>query len=268
MTTIDGPAPLELVALAAQSRILYTGVCLEGGPGRVFGGQVLAQAMCAVSQTIDDRRPIHSLHASFVGPAAPGIPLEYGTEVIKSGRAFDVVEFRARQSGKVTLVGFTSAHEGEPSVGFSQAAPAVLDAEELPRSSFTPAGANPTVRSYFDRRYLPSSSESAEQNVWVRTRRHVDSDSRVVHSALLAYAVDFLLTRSAHVRLPKLPSLGASLDHSMWFHRGFRIDEWLLISNRVVSFSDSRSLCLCSVFERSGLLVASASQEALIRSNP
>ncbi|MCU1557823.1 MAG: acyl-CoA thioesterase [Microbacteriaceae bacterium] len=260
--------PLELIALQRVGDGQFTGSCLEGVSGRVFGGQVLAQAVRAVSHSIGDRRPVHSFHASFVRPANPTVVLDYGTEVIKSGRSLDVVEFRARQSGRVMLFGFASAHEPEPSIGAGLTMPAVVGPDDLPSSDFAPVGSNPVVRSPFDRRYVPTAPGDRTEDVWVRTRRRVASDSAIDHTALLAYAVDFLLTRAAHVALPVIPTIGASLDHAMWFHQPFRIDEWLLVSSSMVAFSDSRSLCTCSVFDRRGVLVATASQEALIREAP
>ena len=264
----DGPLPLELIALQRQGDGRFSGACLEGAIGRVFGGQVLAQAVRAVSFAIGDRRPVHSFHASFVRPALPTKTLDYSTEVVKSGRSLDVVDFRARQSGRVMMLGFASAHEPEPSIDAGPDMPAVAGPEELPSSDFAPPGTNAAVRAPFDRRYIPAESGSRTENVWVRTRARVDSEAGIDHTALLAYAVDFLLTRAAHVALPEISDVGASLDHAMWFHRPFRIDEWLLISNTMTVFSDSRSLCTCSVFDRSGEVVASATQEALIRSDP
>jgi acyl-CoA thioesterase-2 len=263
-----GPSALDLIALEREGEGRFSGISLEGAIGRVFGGQMLAQAIRAVSHSIGDRRPVHSFHASFVRPALPTVALDYSTEVIKSGRSLDVVDFRARQSGRVMLLGFASAHEPEPSREAGPTMPLVVGPDELPSSDFAPRGTNAAVRAPFDRRYVPSAPGSRTQDVWVRTRGRVESDCPIDHMALLTYAVDFLLTRAAHVALPEISVVGASLDHAMWFHRPFRIDEWLLISNTMVAFSDSRSLCTCSVFDRSGEVVASATQEALIRADP
>lgn len=258
--------PLGLLSLEDLGSRSFSGSCVEGAIGRVFGGHVLAQALRAASFAIDDRRPIHSLHASFIRPASPAQPLVYTTEVLKSGRSLDVIEFRAKQSSRVMLAGFASAHEPEPSIQVGLPMPDVVGPDELRAIDSSPSGTNSAVRAPFELRYLATKPGVDSVELWLKTRAEVPSDAAIVHTALLAYAVDFLVTRSAHVAVPSIPLVGASLDHAMWFHRPFRIDEWLFISSSMIAYSDSRSLCTCQVFDRAGNLVATATQEALIRS--
>jgi acyl-CoA thioesterase-2 len=244
----------------------FSGMCIDGAIGRVFGGQALAQALRAVSLATDDRRPIHSIHAAFIGAASSTSPMLYTTDIVKSGRSLDVIGFRASQADRTMLYGFASTHAPEPTMSMSDRMPSVPGPDDVSESDQTPDGTNPAVRSPFELRSLTTPSDPARQEVWIRSRVKVDSDAQIDHAALLTYAVDFLVTRAAHARLPpSISLLGASLDHAMWFHRPFRIDEWLLVSSSMSSYSDSRSLCDCQVFDADGSLVATAIQEALIR---
>ena len=167
------------------------------------------------------------------------------------------------------LYGFATTHTVEATLEVADPMPDVAGPDDVAETDRTPPGTNPSVRAPFELRYLATSGQAAREDVWIRSRAPVDSDAQVDHAALLAYAVDFLVTRSAHAGLPPSISLvGASLDHAMWFHRPFRVDDWLLVSSVMSSYADSRSLCSCRVFDLTGALVASATQEALIRANP
>lgn len=267
--------PMRLLSLEDEGDGRYVGVCEDGTIGRVFGGQALAQALRAASLAVSDARPAHSLHAYFVSPGRAGDPIDYFVEPIKSGRSIDVADVRSRQHGRTLLSAMVSFHNGEPSDRFQLAMPGVTPPTALTSSRYVPPGTNPSVRAPFDIRYASSRTDgrlpraAAEINSWVRTRAEIASDRQIDHSALLTYAIDFLLTRAAHVALgDRSPHIGASLDHSMWFHRPFRCDEWLLVSSEGISFAGSRSLCTANVFTRDGELVATASQEALIRMPP
>lgn len=259
--------PLGLLQLERLGPRQYAGNCIDGAVGRVFGGHTLAQAVRAASLAIDDRRPIHSFHATFLRPGSSATPMIYSTEILKKGRSLDVVGFRAEQSSSLMLFGFASAQAPEPSVHSAISMPSVADPESLAASAFAPTGTSSSVRAPFDRRYLPSPPGFLGKQLWVKSHSEVASASAIDHTALLAYVVDFLVTRAAHVAMPTLPQVGASLDHAMWFHRPFRVDEWLFVSSEMTTFSDSRSLCTCHVFDRDGTLVATATQEALIRSS-
>ncbi len=259
--------PLELLAVHEIERGRYTGVCIDGAIGRVFGGHALAQAVRAASICVGDRRPVNAVHVSFVRPAVPSEPLLYFTDVVKSGRSLDVVSVRAEQLGAVTLVGFVTTHETETSVEFADPAPPAPDPGGIPASDYLPQGTSPGVRAPFELRYLPPFPTGvAREDVWIRSRARVGSERQADHAALLSYAIDFLVTRSAYPGLPEdLVLRGASLDHAMWFHRPFRIDDWLLVSSSCSVFAGSRSLATSRIFDMNGRLVATATQEALIR---
>lgn len=259
--------PLDLLSLDPVEPGVFCGRCIDGAIGRVFGGHVLAQAIIAASSVTDHRRPINAVHVSFVRPAVTADDLVYRTDIAKSGRALDVVPVRAEQNGSTTLLGFVTTHDPEPSVEYADVMPEVEGPDSLTESDYRPQGTNPGVRAPFELRYAPARGAGVpREEVWIRSRAAVRSDRQVEHAALLAYAVDFLVTRAAYPGMP--PSLalrGASLDHAMWFHRPFRVDEWLLVASSCSTYAGSRSLSTCQVFDTPGRLVASASQEALIR---
>jgi acyl-CoA thioesterase-2 len=267
--------PLQLISVNERGPGQFFGSSIDGAIGRVFGGQALAQAVRAASHVVADKRPVSSLHAYFVSPASSSMDLNYSTNVIKSGRSLDVVSVTAEQAGRVLLAALVSTHSPEESVEFQLSMPPLPDPETRVRSGYIPPGTNPAVRAPFDLRYIndgdskAEGAEGARVDVWIRTRHAVRSDAAIDHTALLVYAVDFLVTRAAHAGLPKsLPMAGASLDHAMWFHRPFRIDDWLFVSSAGLTFADARSLSTCHVFNRNGDLVATATQEALIRPRP
>jgi len=265
--------PTTLIEVTETSPGLYTGHCIDGLNGRVFGGQSLGQALRAASMALDDARPPNSIHCYFVAPGASSDPVTYRTQVVKRGRSLDIVEVNASQGSRTLLTGHASFHEPEPSLQFQPLMPAVPPPHALPPSKYFPAGTNEFVRRPFDVRYVDdrfhgeSGPMEPIQDVWIRTLRPVGSDRWVDHAALLAFAVDFLVSRASHLPLRGGDALdvGASLDHAMWFHRSFRADMWLLVCNVGVTYAGARAMSQCSVFDLDGALVASASQEALIR---
>jgi acyl-CoA thioesterase-2 len=271
----EGPDPLGLIRLDAVDELRFSGMCIDGRIGRVFGGQTLAQALRATSLALSETRAPNSLHAYFISPGRSDAPVEFAVAPIKSGRSLDVADVRAEQDGRTLLSAIVSFHGVEESIEFQVAMPDVPPPEDLESSVYRPPHTNPAVRAPFDIRYPPSTTAAgasrapAQVLTWIRTHAPVRSDAPVDHAALLAHAVDFLLTRAAHVALDDAPAhIGASLDHAMWFHRPFRMDEWLMVSSEALTFAGSRSLCTAHIFMRDGRLVATASQEALIRDMP
>jgi acyl-CoA thioesterase-2 len=260
--------PLELLTVEEDGPGTFTGMSLEGKYGRAFGGSVLAHALRAATRAVGDVRAVESIHASFVSPADPSVPVTYRTEVIKSGRALDVAGVRAVQGDRTVFYGFVTCHDAEATIEFGDRAPDVPSPDDLDSTHFVPRGTNGGVRSPFDRRPvpLPPGARRAREDHWIRSHAPVHSDNPNDHAALLAYASDFLVSRAAHAGMPgEAIVIGASLDHAMWFHRPFRIDDWLLISSTASIYTGSRSLSTSQIFDRSGALVATATQEALIR---
>ena len=249
----------------------FRGRCLTGATGRLFGGQVLAQALHAVGLYVGADRPPHSLHAYFLRPGSVGQPVVYTVTTMKVGRSLSAGRVDARQGEHVILTAQASFHAPEASPEFQITIPSVPAPDQLSRSDYFPAGTNPLVRAPFDIRYAhaaPISEKVAEprQDVWFRAV-DVLPDLPLLHACALVYAIDLTLTRTVHMALRDLPlpRLGASLDHSMWFHRPLRADGWMLFSQRATTYAGGRSLARGEVFDPAGQLVASAVQEALIR---
>jgi acyl-CoA thioesterase-2 len=235
---------------------------------------VLAQSLRVASHETGDRHAPNSLHAYFIGPGDPAVDVDYTGEVLKAGRSLDLVSVRARQGERTILALTASFHVGEASEQFEESPPKVPAPGDLPGSDYVPPRTNPAVRAPFEVRYTDDRFRDSDPphpephtNVWIRMREPVRSDSAVDHASLLAYAVDFLMTRAAHLPLRRdgRRLSGSSLDHAMWFHRPFRVDEWLLVSSSGVSFAGSRALAACRIFNEQGHLIASAGQEALLR---
>lgn len=278
---MTSPAPIDgdpgaLTRVERLDQHTFSARCLDGASGRIFGGQSLAQAMQAASMALDHRRPPNSLHIYFVAPGRPDEEVVYTTEVVKRGQAIDIVLVTAHQGTRTILSGHASFHEPEGSTDFQPAMPDAPLPHTLPESDYVPDGTNRLVRRPFDVRYVDerfrdeSGPQAPLQDVWIRTRRPVASDLAIDHAALLVFAVDFLVSHTSHMPLrgDNAPGVGASLDHGMWFHRTFRADEWLLVSNLGISYAGARALSQCTVFDMNGTLVATATQEALIRPHP
>ena len=269
--TADVPSLLSLLEVQSTSSLAYRGSCLAGAPGRIFGGQVLAQALFAAGMQLGSDRAPHSLHAYFLRPGDPSVPVDYVVTPLKTGRTRSTARVDAHQYDRAILTALVSFHASEESPDLQVGMPGVTGPDELMSSSYAPPGSNPSVRAPVDIRYTDAAATSEEpappqQQVWFRSRDRLP-DEVFVHACALAYATDLTLTRTAHMPLRAYSArrIGASLDHSMWFHRELRMDGWLLFVQHATSYARSRSLSHGLVFDPEGRLVASASQEALIR---
>ena len=262
---------LDLLTVAPAGPGRWTGECLEGSHGRIFGGQVLAQAMSAAAAACGTDRPLHAVHASFLRPGDPATPVTYTVTPLKTGRALTVLRADAGQADRMLLTATVSFHDPEDSPDLQLPPPAVPAPDTLARSDYAPPGTNADVRRVFDIRYtddapLLDTPAEPQQAVWFRADSPLPA-AGAVHACALAYAIDLTLTRTAHMPLKRYPAnrIGASLDHSMWFHRPARADDWLLFAQRSTTYAASRALSHAHLFDTAGRLVASAAQEALIR---
>jgi acyl-CoA thioesterase-2 len=249
----------------------FEGRCLTGAHGRIFGGQVAAQALRAAALSVPRDRDAHSLHSCFVRPGDPALPVGYDVTTVREGRALSTCRVDALQEGRVIFTCLVSFHLPEPGPDYQDDAPEVAGPEELVESGYVPPGTNGDVRAPVEFRYVDPVATSevpapAEQLTWLRSRTGLGDDPSV-HAAALTFASDLTLPRTAHMplRRPGTTRVGASLDHSMWFHRPFRADAWLLFAQRSTIYAGSRALSHGEFFDRDGVLVASASQESLIR---
>lgn len=278
---------IELLSLERLEDNLFRGQSRDIGTKYVFGGQVLGQALSAAQATLDsvqDVRAAHSLHAYFLRAGDIEHPIVYDVDRTRDGGSFSVRRVTAIQHGKpifVLAASFQVHEEGAehqvpmPQVPMPEdvAAPAPLSAEALAKlpskvqrwlSRMGPF----EFRPIYPRDELNPPKRPPLQQVWFRLSERV-GDAPELHRALLAYASDFHLlgtTTFPHGISYYQPNVQmASLDHALWFHRPFRADDWLLYSIDSPSAQGARGLARGQVFDREGRLVASTTQEGMIR---
>ncbi|NOY28037.1 MAG: acyl-CoA thioesterase II [Oligoflexia bacterium] len=277
----------ELVALLALERIeenLFRGQSQDLGWGAVFGGQVLGQALSAAEQTVPADRACHSLHAYFMRSGDASRPIVYEVDRIRDGHSFTTRRVRAVQGGKAIFSLSSSFHLTEPGFHHQDPMPQAPDPEslrsdvELARmvADMLPAGLRERAtadRAIDIRPVSPTNPMAPEvrpphKQVWFRANGPLADDPKL-HRYLLAYASDFhflvtsLLPHGVSWLTPGMQV--ASLDHAMWFHRPFRMDQWLLHQIDSPSAGGARGLVRGRVFDQSGQLVVSTMQEGLIR---
>ncbi len=250
---------LELEAIKPDA---YLGVGPEMGWGRIYGGQVIAQALRAAALTVDAPHLPHSLHAYFVRSGDEKRPVLYEVERVRDGRSFTTRQVVAYQQGGAILnliASFQAAEEHEPDVQ-SVAMPAVPDPHSLP--PLPPEG-------FIDRRDVERTKEPSVRGLtWLRTLQSLPDDP-VLQACGFAYISDdhalgvALYAHPLGVDWEKL--MTASLDHAIWFHRPFRADGWLLFDLDGHGVANARGLSFGRVFDCGGRHVASIAQEALGR---
>jgi acyl-CoA thioesterase-2 len=251
---------------------------------RVFGGQVLGQALVAAARTVDPGRPVHSLHGYFLLAGDPSRPIIYDVERLRDGGSFTTRRVKAIQHGRPIFSMSTSFHKAEPGFEHQTPMPDVPPPEALPNPKDVIArhlDALPAaMRSYWSRerpidmrvadlsRYLTREKKLPAQDIWIKASGRLPDDP-IVHQAVLAYASDFTLLDTALIAHGKVLFDAdvqlASLDHGIWFHRPFRADEWLLYVQDSPSGFGARGFCRGSIYSRDGNLIASVVQEGLMR---
>lgn len=244
----------------------FTGICTAGAGVRIFGGHSLSHSLNVASLAIDHSRTVSSLHAVFLSPGNASEPVLFSAEPLKRGRALDTVRVGAVQDERQILESLVTFHDGEESIEFQAVAPETIPAEALSDDPLHRHSGS-DARSPFHCRTVPSDPREPQVRTWIRLREAAGDAPSLLHQAALTYALDFLITKAAHNPIDEegVRHLGASLDHAMWFHRRFRVDEWLLVEATSNTFAGSRSLSHASVYDHAGRLVSSASQEALLR---
>ncbi|MCA1243049.1 acyl-CoA thioesterase II [Stappia stellulata] len=275
---------LSILDLEPLEHNLFRGMSPQVGWQRVFGGQVIGQSLVAASRTVPEERGVHSLHAYFLRPGDPAVPIIYEVDRIRDGGSFTTRRVVAIQHGHAIFSMSASFQKHEEGLEHQMTMPEVTAPEELPseaelKEKFLAHAPEP-VRRYWERdrpielrpvdltHYFSRKKLTPAQNVWVRASASLPDDPRI-HSCVLAYASDMTLLDTAlfahgtSVFDPKLQI--ASLDHAMWFHRPFRADEWLLYSEDSPSASGGRGFTRGALYDRAGHLVASVAQEGLIR---
>ena len=276
---------MVLLDLERLDENLFRGPSRDVGTNRVFGGQVLGQALKATQHTVDNNRFIHSLHAYFLREGDHNAPIIYEVDRSRDGRSFSSRRVVAIQHGRPIFTMAASFQIEEAGLSFQQPMPDVPGPESLKSTKDYKTnlqGLPEKIQqlflhsSHFDVRPVTheASAEAARvtsrpyQHLWIKT---VDAlpDDREIHASILAYVSDYGLLGSTliphGIRFPDPKLQVASIDHAMWFHHPFRLDEWVLYSCEPLSTSNARGLARGSFFKADGALIASTIQEGLIR---
>jgi acyl-CoA thioesterase II len=250
---------------------------------RVFGGQVAGQALVAAGRTVPADRPVHSLHAYFIRPGDPTVPLVYVVDPVRDGRSFTTRRVTAIQHGKTIFTLSASFHHPEPGFEHADAIPDVPGPEEVEptadrlRRLYGPAADEYSWPNPIDIRHVgPLTAEASRDPslitsrnvVWLRADGELPDDP-LLHVCLMTYASDMTLLDTVLLAQGMSWSdgliSGASLDHAMWFHRPFRADRWLLYVQDSPVASGALGLARGEVYTRDGELVVSVVQEGLLR---
>ena len=283
LTSADLVALLDLEPVGVDR---YLGRTPDMGWARVYGGQVVAQALVAASRTVADRAP-HSLHAYFLLAGDPAEPILFEVERVRDGRSFSTRRVTANQRGEPIFVLAASFQVAEDGLEHQAEAPDAPPPEELvdPEAALALIAepARKSLQALFDRvrpiefrpmdlrRYAPlrpGETRAAKQSVWIRIGGPLPDDP-AIHTAALAYLSDMTLLDTALVAHGYAIFDGrhqvASLDHALWLPRPCRADDWLLYAQDSPSAGGARALTRGALFRRDGALVASVAQEGLIR---
>ncbi|MCL9776099.1 acyl-CoA thioesterase II [Vibrio methylphosphonaticus] len=275
---------LELLQLEKLEEGLFRGQSQHLGLPQVYGGQVIGQALSAARYTVPDDRTVHSFHSYFLYPGDAEKPIIYDVENLRDGKSFSTRRVKAIQNGRPIFYLTASYHGHAPGFEHQTEMPVVDGPENYVSESelaariadFLP----PKIREVFCSEEAievrpvtvinPLNPEKAEpkQYLWIRANGEVP-DNALIHQYLLGYASDWrFLTTALHphgvsIMSPKFQL--ATIDHSMWFHRPVKIDEWLLYAIDSPNASNSRGLVRGEIFNRQGELVASTIQEGVMR---
>jgi len=274
---------LTILDIERLEENLFRGLSPQVGWQRVFGGQVIGQALVAANRTVNGRLA-HSLHAYFLRAGDPSVPIIYNVDRIRDGGSFTTRRVVAVQHGQAIFSMAASFHREETGLEHQIKMPEVPPPESLPSEAELKAclidRVPPQVKAYWERerpieirpvdlsRYLTPGNHDPSQQVWIRATGELSNDQSL-HQCVLAYASDFTLLDTAliaHGRFVFDPKLMlASLDHALWFHRKLRADEWLLYAQDSPISGGGRAFCRGMLFTRDGKLVASTAQEGLLR---
>ena len=276
---------ISILDLEDLERNLFRGRSPQTGWQRVFGGQVIAQALVAAQRTVEPDRAVHSLHCYFMRPGDPTVPIIYEVDRIRDGGSFTTRRVVAIQHGHAIFSLSASFQIDEPGLEHAIEMPEGIPGPEtllrekdliaqffdqLPEHikrywlSERPIELRPvSLTHYITREKLPP-----KQHIWVRATGEIPDD-RALQSAVLAYLSDMTLLDTslfAHGRSVFDPEIqAASLDHAMWFHRPHKLDDWLLYTQDSPNATGARGFTRGSIYATDGTLVASVAQEGLIR---
>ncbi|MBK8331022.1 MAG: acyl-CoA thioesterase II [Acidimicrobiaceae bacterium] len=279
MTALDDL--VNLLDLEAIEVNLFRGVSPDENRQRVFGGQVAGQALVAATRTVQPDRRVHSLHAYFLRPGDPGVPILYEVDRIRDGRSFTTRRVVAIQHGRAIFNLQTSFHVAETGPDYQLPMPLDVPAPDtLPDFKARMAPYKERMGEWYDRprpidlRHVGSDPFSRngqpadDQQVWMRADGTLPDDP-TLHACIVTYASDMTLLDTTVLPFGmswETPGMQmASLDHAMWFHRPFRADDWLLYDQRPISTGGARGLAGGNIFTADGTLAISVVQEGLVR---
>jgi acyl-CoA thioesterase-2 len=275
---------LDILDLEPLEVNLFRGRSPQAGWQRVYGGQVIGQALVAAVRTVEAGRAPHSMHAYFILPGDPKVPIIYDVDRIRDGKSFTTRAVTARQHGHAIFTMQVSFHADEQGLDHQAKMPDVPAPESLPseaemRQKMLPTMPDP-VRRYYERerpielrpvefdRYGGKKYPDGRFHIWIRATARLPDDA-AIHQCVLAYASDMTLLDASlapHGRtLFEKEFMAASLDHALWLHRPFRADDWLLYAQDSPNLHGARGFSRGLIFTRDGTLVASVAQEGLVR---
>lgn len=275
---------VHMLALEKIEENLFRGVSQDLGFKQLFGGQVLGQALSAASQTVDPERHVHSVHGYFLRPGDATMPIVYQVDPLRDGGSFTTRRVQAVQKGKPIFTMICSFQGDEEGFEHQTTMPEVPGPDNLMNETELTRKFQHLIHEKIREKILvdkpieirpveifnPFSPEPAKpvRQMWFRADGSLPDDPQL-HRYLLAYASDFHLLGTAmmpHGVSSWNPSMQvASLDHALWFHHPLRMDDWLLYSMDSPTASGARGLSRGQIFNRDGVLVASVTQESLMR---
>jgi len=276
-------ALVELLDLEAIEVNIFRGVSPDEQRQRVFGGQVAGQALVAAGRTVENDKMVHSLHAYFLRPGDPTVPILYEVDRIRDGKSFATRRVVAIQHGRAIFNLAASFHIDEPGPAHQFPMPDAPDPESLPHFKERMAPYKEMLGDWYERdrpidaRYVTKTPLERRENeplpprqqLWIKADGELPDDP-LLHACIVAYESDFTLLDTA--LMPHAirswndgTMMMASLDHAMWFHQPFRADDWLLYDHDSPISQGGRGFARGTIFTRQGKLAVSVVQEGLLR---
>ncbi len=253
--------------------------------GRLFGGQVLSQALMAAGRTVE-RLPAHSLHGYFLRPGDPSVPVVYTVDRLRDGRSFVTRNVVAFQRGQAILNLSASFHQAEDGFEHQDEMPPAPAPESLPTfderirenrarianwAERAERGGPPIDFRFVDLPVYLGGDPGPDPNlIWMRADGELPDGDSLLHQCFVTYATDMSMidTIVRHHGRPStggVPGMAASLDHAVWFHRPFRANEWLLYAQDSPCAFGARGFARGAIYSQAGVRVASVAQEGLVR---
>lgn len=276
---------LQILDLQQEDDSTFIGHSLDIGSFSVYGGQVLAQSVAAAARVLEDEKVLHSLHGYFLRPGEISVPIKYKVDVLKVGRSFNTVRVSGLQNDKTIFIMAASYHIHEEGIQHQSSMPNVTQPESLtsfsdlfsqfaekfdvkPKGMFSPD--SPIIFRPVEH-YNPFNPgiRPPSNHTWFRINGQLENSSLKLRQAILTYASDFNLLITSmmphNMSMFTNPIRLASLDHAMWFHEDASLDDWILYAVESPYAGSARGFCTGRMYTREGRLIASVTQEGLVR---